>query len=49
MIENLTTFLLIGTIEYIFFTMTASKYIPAYPTSIGGIVLERIKTNIRTI
>jgi len=49
MIENLATFLLIGTIEYIFFTMTASKYIPAYPTSIGGIVLDRIKTNIRTI
>jgi hypothetical protein len=49
LIENFFTFLLIGAIEYIFFVKTASNYIPCYPTSIGGIVLERIKQNIKNI
>ena len=45
--ENALTFLLIGTIEYIFFMYTASKYVPAYPTTIGTIILDRSKENIR--
>jgi hypothetical protein len=49
LVENFFTFLLIGAIEYIFFIMVASKYIPAYPTVIGGVVLERIKKNIKEI
>jgi len=49
LIENGMTFLLIGIIEYIFFTVTASRYIPAYPTEVGKIVLERIKYNIKDL
>ena len=49
LLENGMTFLLIGVIEYLFFTLTASKYIPAYPTEVGGIVLDRIKYNIKNI
>ena len=45
--ENLIVFLLIGLIEFIFFKMTASTYIPAYPTSIGKIVLDRCKDNLQ--
>ena len=45
--ENALTFLLIGLIEYIFFMYTASKYVPAYPTTIGTIILDRSKKNIR--
>ena len=41
--------MLIGAIEYVFFQQTASNYIPAYPTSIGGIVLDRMKENVKTI
>lgn len=47
--ENIITFMLIGAIEYVFFQQTASNYIPAYPTSIGGIVLDRMKENVKTI
>ena len=47
--ESLFTFLLIGIIEFVFFTMTASQYVPAYPTSIGGIVLNQIQENIQKI
>lgn len=49
LIENGITFLLIGIIEYIFFMIIASNYIPAYPTKIGEITLERIKENIKNI
>ena len=48
-LENGITFILIGVIEYIFFIKIASNYIPAYPTTIGGIVLERIKQNIKNV
>jgi hypothetical protein len=47
--ESALTFLLIGIIEFVFFTMTASQYVPAYPTSIGGIVLDEIQKNIQQI
>ena len=49
LIENFFTFLLIGIIEYIFFQKIGKNYVPAYPTAIGGIVLERIKENIAAI
>ena len=45
--ENLMVFLLIGLIEFLFFKLTGSKYIPAYPTSIGKIVLDRTTENIQ--
>lgn len=44
--ENALLFTLIGLIEFVFFKVTGSKYIPAYPTMIGKIVLERTKENI---
>jgi len=47
--ENIITFMLIGAIEYVFFQQTASNYVPAYPTAIGGIVLERMKENIKKL
>jgi len=47
--ENIATFLLIGMIEYIFFEVVASEYTPAYPSTIGQTVLERVKTNIKTL
>jgi hypothetical protein len=46
LVENVTVFSLVGIIEYIFFKMTASKYIPVYPDTIGNTVLESIKNNI---
>jgi len=49
LVENLYTFTLIGMIEFAFFQATASQYVPAYPTAIGNIVLERIKTNLKSI
>ena len=49
LLENMYTFALIGMIEFAFFQATASQYVPAYPTTIGSIVLERIKTNLKTI
>ena len=45
--ENALVFVLIGTIEFVFFTLIGSTYIPAYPTSIGKIVLDRVKYNIK--
>lgn len=49
LLENMYTFALIGMIEFAFFQATASQYVPAYPTTIGSIVLERIKTNVKSI
>jgi len=45
--ENLLIFFLIGLIEFVFFKLVGSVYIPAYPTSIGKIVLDRVKYNIK--
>lgn len=47
--ENALLFTLIGLIEFIFFKVTGSNYIPAYPTMIGKIVLDRTKENIQNI
>jgi len=44
--ENAIVFLLIGIIEFIFFMLTGSNYIPSYPTAIGKIVLDRVKYNV---
>ena len=40
---------IIGMVEYIFFEVVASEYVPAYPSTIGQTVLERVKTNIKTL
>lgn len=47
--ENILTFLLIGIIEFIFFTKTASQYIPVYPTSVSTIVLDRTILDLKNI
>lgn len=46
LLENATVFSLVGIIEYIFFQLTASKYVPVYSDTIGTTILESIKTNI---
>lgn len=46
LIENLTVFIFVGLIEFMFFRMTASKYVPIYPNTIGNTIFERIKFNI---
>ena len=48
-IENLTTFGFIGVVEYIFFTQTASSFVPVYPDMIGTTILESVKTKIKDI
>ena len=47
--ENAVVFGFIGIVEYIFFTNTASHYVPVYPDVIGSTILERIKTKISSI
>jgi len=44
--ENAAVFLFVGVIEFVFFTMTASKYAPIYGKQITNTVFERVKTNI---
>ena len=42
-IENIIIFVFIGTIEFIFFTKVASKYIPVTPDLLSKTILERLK------
>ena len=47
--ENILTFILIGTIEYVFFLMISSNYVTSYPTDNSTIILERIKYNLNKL
>lgn len=44
--ENLSVFIIIGAIEFIFFKTTAIKYVPVFPSEIGKTMFDKIKDNI---
>lgn len=46
--ENIIIFSLIGTIEFLFFTKIASKYIPVTPDFVSITILNRIKSKVST-
>lgn len=46
--ENIIIFSLIGTIEFLFFTKIASKYIPITPDFVSITILNRIKSKVST-
>ncbi len=46
LLENTFTFLLVGVLEFVFFTKIASQYIPAPPTLMLKTVTETLKSNL---
>jgi hypothetical protein len=48
-IENIVVFFFIGIVEFIFFTNTASNYIPVYPNVIGQTILDTLKDKLQEI
>jgi hypothetical protein len=46
LLENTFTFLLVGVLEFVFFTKIASQYIPAPPTLMLKTVIDTLKTNL---
>jgi hypothetical protein len=46
LLENTFTFILVGIIEFIFFTKIAIQYVPASPTLMLKTIIETLKTSI---
>ena len=46
LLENITLFLCIGVVEFLFFTRIAVKFVPTKPSLIVNSFLETIKTNL---
>ena len=46
LLENLIVFILVGALEFFFFTTVATKYIPTSPEFVSNTILERMKYNV---